>query len=191
MTWSGCGRPRGGRRPGGGPGSGMCRCGCWRRRGWPGAKSRSRRWQAALAEAVAGRCAGVLVGGAAGVGKTALAEQLRPAVAARGGWFVAGKFDPFRRDLEFDAVNQALRALGRLLLAEPEEDLAAGPRADPGGGGAERGAAGRGGAGVRRAAGGAPRSGGSADRAGAGAAGGGGGAAGGGLAGPAGGGVRG
>jgi len=80
--------------------------------------------EAALAEAVAGRCAGVLVGGATGVGKTVLAEQLRPAVAARGGWFVAGKFDPYRRDLEFDAVNQALRALGRLLLAEPEQDLA-------------------------------------------------------------------
>ena len=80
--------------------------------------------EAALAEAVAGRCAGVLVGGAAGVGKTVLAEQLRPTVAAVGGWFVAGKFDPFRRDLEFDAVNQALRALGLLLLAEPEQDLA-------------------------------------------------------------------
>jgi signal transduction histidine kinase len=79
----------------------------------------------AVAEAVAGRCAGVLVSGAAGVGKTALAEQLRPAVAARGGWFVAGKFDAWRRDLEFDAVNQAFRSLGRLLLAEPEEDLAA------------------------------------------------------------------
>ena len=79
--------------------------------------------QSALAEAVAGRCAGVLVGGVPGVGKTALAGWLRPVVAARGGWFVAGKSDPFRRDLEFDPVNQALRALGRLLLAEPEEDL--------------------------------------------------------------------
>ena len=78
----------------------------------------------ALAGAVAGRCAGVLVGGAPGVGKTALIEQLRSAVTARDGWFVAGKFDQFRRDLEFNAVNQALRALGRLLLAEPEEDLA-------------------------------------------------------------------
>ena len=40
------------------------------------------------------------------------------------GWFVAGKFDQYRRDLEFDAVNQAFRALGRLLLAEPEDELA-------------------------------------------------------------------
>jgi len=37
---------------------------------------------------------------------------------------VAGKFDQYRRDLDFNAVNQAFRALGRLLLAEPEEELA-------------------------------------------------------------------
>ncbi|HZM83931.1 MAG TPA: hypothetical protein VFC19_50075 [Candidatus Limnocylindrales bacterium] len=38
-----------------------------------------------------------------------------------GSWFVAGKFDQYRRDQEFDAVRQAFRSLGRLLLAEPEE----------------------------------------------------------------------
>jgi signal transduction histidine kinase len=78
----------------------------------------------AFEQAVAGRCRGVLLAGAPGVGKTVLADQLRPAVAARDGWFVAGKFDAYRRDLEFDAVNQALRAQGRLLLAEPDEELA-------------------------------------------------------------------
>jgi hypothetical protein len=80
--------------------------------------------EAAFAEAVSGTRRGVLVGGAAGVGKTALVDQLRPAVTSADGWFVAGKFDPYRRDLEFDAVNQASRALGRLLLAEPEAELA-------------------------------------------------------------------
>jgi signal transduction histidine kinase len=80
--------------------------------------------EAAFAEAVSGTCRGVLIGGAPGVGKTALVDQLRPAVTSAAGWFVAGKFDPYRRDLEFDAVNQALRALGRLLLAEPEGELA-------------------------------------------------------------------
>ena len=149
---------------------------------------------AALGEAfedgLAGRCRGVLVGGAAGVGKTALADQLRPVVTGRDGWFVAGKFDAYRRDLEFDAVNQAFRALGRLLLAEPEDELAhvrerilaeVGPNA---------GLADRDGAGVRGAAGGAARAGRSADRAGAGAAGECGGAAGGRLPETAGGDVR-
>ncbi|HEX3308126.1 MAG TPA: AAA family ATPase, partial [Streptosporangiaceae bacterium] len=80
--------------------------------------------EAAFEDALAGRCRGVLVGGAPGVGKTALVDELRPAVTGRDGWFVAGKFDQYRRDSEFDAGYQAFRALGRLLLAEPEEELA-------------------------------------------------------------------
>ncbi|MET7401340.1 AAA family ATPase [Dactylosporangium sp. NPDC005572] len=80
--------------------------------------------EAAFAEALAGRCRGVLIGGAPGVGKTALVDELRPVVTGSDGWFLTGKFDPYRRDLEFDAVHQAFRALGRLLLAEPEAALA-------------------------------------------------------------------
>ena len=78
----------------------------------------------AFEDATSGRCRGVLVSGAPGVGKTALADQLRPVVTGRDGWFVAGKFDAYRRDLEFSAVNQVFRSLGRLLLAEPEDELA-------------------------------------------------------------------
>ncbi|MFC4041526.1 AAA family ATPase [Dactylosporangium siamense] len=80
--------------------------------------------RAAFEDALAGRCRGVLVGGAPGVGKTALVDELRPVVTGRDGWFVVGKFDQYRRDLEFDAAHQAFRALGRLLLAEPEDTLA-------------------------------------------------------------------
>jgi signal transduction histidine kinase len=79
---------------------------------------------AAFEESLVGRCPGVLAAGSPGVGKTVLVDQLRPVVTGRNGWFVAGKFDQYRRDLEFDAVHQGLRALGRLLLAEPENDLA-------------------------------------------------------------------
>jgi predicted ATPase/signal transduction histidine kinase len=77
----------------------------------------------AFEDALVGRRRGVLVAGGPGVGKTALVDELRPVVAGSGGWFVAGKFDQYRRDLEFDGLHQALRALGRLLLAEPEEEL--------------------------------------------------------------------
>ena len=80
--------------------------------------------QAAFEDALAGRCRGVLLAGAPGVGKTVLAEELRPVVTSADGWFVAGKFDQYRRDLDFNAVHQALRALGRLLLAESDEELA-------------------------------------------------------------------
>ena len=141
-------------RPCSGSASMMSRCGCCRRRGWPGARTRWRRWKPRSPtrwRASAGACWSA---GAPGVGKTALADQLRPAVTGADGWFVAGKFDAYRRDLEFDAVHQAFRALGRLLLAEPDDELARLRDADRGGGRAERGPAGRGGAGVRGAAGG-------------------------------------
>jgi predicted ATPase len=81
--------------------------------------------RAAFNDGTFGRCRGVLVTGGPGVGKTALVDELRPVVTWRDGWFVSGKFDAYRRDLEFDAAHQALRALGRLLLAEPEDQLAA------------------------------------------------------------------
>ena len=80
--------------------------------------------EAAFADALAGECRGVLVAGPPGVGKTALIDQLRAVVTGGEGWFLAGKFDRYRRDLEFDAGYQAFRALGRLLLAEPEDELA-------------------------------------------------------------------
>jgi signal transduction histidine kinase len=80
--------------------------------------------QAAFADVAAGRSRGVLVSGALGVGKTALVGELRPVATGSDGWFVTGKFDQYRRDLEFDAVSQSFRALGRLLLAEPEDELA-------------------------------------------------------------------
>jgi signal transduction histidine kinase len=80
--------------------------------------------RSALEEALAGRCRGVLVGGPPGVGKTVLVDELRPVVTGRDGWFVAGKFDQYRRDLEFNAVHQAFGVLGRLLLAAPEDELA-------------------------------------------------------------------
>ncbi|HEX4356470.1 MAG TPA: AAA family ATPase, partial [Pseudonocardia sp.] len=78
----------------------------------------------ALDDALAGRCHGVVVGEAPGVGKTALVDELRAVVTGRDGWYVAGKFDQYRRHLEFNAVHLVFRALGRLLLAEPEEELA-------------------------------------------------------------------
>ena len=112
----------------------------------------------------------MLVGGAPGVGKTALVDELRSVVTGGDGWFVAGKFDQYRRDLEFDAVYQAFRALGRLLLAEPEDELAEVRGRIVEAVGANAGLADRDCARVRGAAGGAARCRGPADRAGAGAA---------------------
>ena len=80
--------------------------------------------QRAFHEGLGGRCPGVVVSGAPGVGKSSLIDQLRPAVTAAGGWFVSGKFDQYGQSGE-DAVVQALASLARLLLAEPDDELAA------------------------------------------------------------------
>jgi hypothetical protein len=79
---------------------------------------------AAFEASLAGQCPGALISGAPGVGKTALANELRSVIAGQDGWQVTGKFDARRRDLEFDGVYQALRALARLLLADPADELA-------------------------------------------------------------------
>ena len=76
----------------------------------------------AFEEAVQGASRVVLLAGASGVGKTSLIQALRPIVAAQRGWFVYGKFDQYRQDAP-SATMQALRALGRLLLAEPAAEL--------------------------------------------------------------------
>ena len=77
----------------------------------------------ALSLAVAGHGRGVLVTGAPGVGKSALVDELRSIVTAAGGWYVQGKFDQYRQDESTDAVTQVMRALARLLLAEPQAHL--------------------------------------------------------------------
>ena len=79
--------------------------------------------QAAFDDGLTGRCNALLIAGSPGVGKTALSNELRPIVTAKGGWFVSGKFDRSRLDLDSDAVLRTMRGLLRLLLAEPEEEL--------------------------------------------------------------------
>ncbi|WP_161798987.1 AAA family ATPase [Caenimonas sp. SL110] len=68
----------------------------------------------------------VLIEGPAGVGKGALINTLRPTVTAAGGWMVYGKVDQYLKDgAAAGAMTQALRALGRLLLALPRSELVA------------------------------------------------------------------
>ncbi|NLT55487.1 MAG: diguanylate cyclase [Actinomycetales bacterium] len=66
---------------------------------------------------------GVLVSGGPGVGKSTLINELRPVVAARGGWLVSGKSDQYQHDAVAGAGAQVMRMLCRTLLAEPEAQL--------------------------------------------------------------------
>jgi diguanylate cyclase (GGDEF)-like protein len=79
--------------------------------------------QAALARSLGGQEHAILVTGPRGAGKTVLANTLRSAVTELGGWFVTGAFDGHRQDLSFDGMLQALRSLGRLLLAGAAGEL--------------------------------------------------------------------
>lgn len=67
----------------------------------------------------------VLVEGYAGVGKTALIQQLYRPIVRQRGYFISGKFDQVARGVPFGALIQAFRALVQQLLTEPETRLAA------------------------------------------------------------------
>ncbi len=66
----------------------------------------------------------VLVSGPPGIGKSALVQSLHPRIIGYGGWFVAGKYEQFRTGTDSGGIARMVRALGRLLLAEPERELA-------------------------------------------------------------------
>jgi diguanylate cyclase (GGDEF)-like protein len=78
---------------------------------------------AAFERAARGRAASMVISGMPGVGKTSLVNELRATVSAHAGRFVSAKFDQYRRDADSGTVLQALRALARLLLTEPEQEL--------------------------------------------------------------------
>jgi predicted ATPase/signal transduction histidine kinase len=82
--------------------------------------------QSTFADAVSTQQRTVLIGGPAGSGKSALINELRPAVALAGGWFIYGKFDQYHKDGSSNgALTQALRALGRLLLTQSGDEVIA------------------------------------------------------------------
>jgi PAS domain S-box-containing protein len=75
------------------------------------------------------RCRGphnelVLLGGFAGVGKSALAEALRQPANEQGSFFVAGKCEQYKRHTPYAAVIQAFQDLLRQLLTLPQSQLA-------------------------------------------------------------------
>jgi predicted ATPase/GAF domain-containing protein len=83
----------------------------------------------ALADAFERVCDGpaamVVVAGYAGIGKTALIQELYKPLARQRGYFIAGKFDQIVRNIPHGALIQAFRGLIQQLLAESEERLTA------------------------------------------------------------------
>jgi PAS domain S-box-containing protein len=65
----------------------------------------------------------MLVTGCAGVGKSALVQELYKPITAKRGYFIWGKFDQLDRNIPYSAIVDALRKLVQQLLGEPDEQL--------------------------------------------------------------------
>jgi PAS domain S-box-containing protein len=63
----------------------------------------------------------VLISGYSGVGKTALVHELHRPLTAEGGWFIAGKYEQYKRDIPYFALAQAFDDLcGQWLTASED-----------------------------------------------------------------------
>jgi predicted ATPase/signal transduction histidine kinase/serine phosphatase RsbU (regulator of sigma subunit) len=66
----------------------------------------------------------MLVAGYSGIGKSALVQEVYKPLTRQRGYFIAGKFDQFQRDIPYASLIQAFRALMRQLLTESAAALA-------------------------------------------------------------------
>ena len=65
----------------------------------------------------------VLIKGYSGIGKTALANQLKDKVLHENGYFISGKYDQFQRNIPYSAVSQAIKKLIVHFLSLPQEEF--------------------------------------------------------------------
>ncbi len=65
----------------------------------------------------------ILVAGFSGIGKTVVVNEVHKPIVKQKGYFIAGKFDQFQRDIPFSAFLQAFRNLIRQLLTESSNQL--------------------------------------------------------------------
>ncbi|SKB12076.1 Serine/threonine protein kinase [Planktothrix sp. PCC 11201] len=65
----------------------------------------------------------ILIAGYSGIGKTALVKEIYKPITEKRGYFIAGKFDQFQRNIPYSAVVKALGELIRNLLTETEVEL--------------------------------------------------------------------
>ncbi|WP_437641732.1 AAA family ATPase [Sorangium sp. So ce854] len=79
---------------------------------------------AAFERAAGGERELLLVSGYSGMGKSALVNEMHRAIAQRGGYFAAGKFDQLNRGAPYASIARAFRELIRHILTERPEQLA-------------------------------------------------------------------
>ena len=64
-----------------------------------------------------------MVAGSAGIGKTAVINEIHKPIVRQRGYFIEGKFDQFNRNIPFSAFVQAFQDLARQLLSESDREL--------------------------------------------------------------------
>jgi predicted ATPase/signal transduction histidine kinase len=70
-----------------------------------------------------GRTEVMMVTGYAGIGKSVLVSEIYKPITEKRGYFIAGKFDQFQRNIPYSAFVSAFRKLVRQLLTESETQL--------------------------------------------------------------------
>ncbi|MEG5000724.1 AAA family ATPase [Microcoleus sp. B4-D4] len=65
----------------------------------------------------------MLISGYSGIGKSALVRELYKIITQKRGYFIAGKFDQFQRDIPYQALVAAFQELVRQLLTESQPEL--------------------------------------------------------------------
>ncbi len=71
----------------------------------------------------AGKTEVMLVKGYSGVGKSSLVNEVRKPIVGTKGYFIAGKFDQFQRNIPYSAIINAFQSLVKQLLTESEIQL--------------------------------------------------------------------
>ncbi|WP_017719061.1 trifunctional serine/threonine-protein kinase/ATP-binding protein/sensor histidine kinase [Kamptonema formosum] len=66
----------------------------------------------------------MLVSGYSGIGKTSVVSEVHKPIVAKRGYFIAGKFDQFKRDIPYAALIEAFQDLVRQLLTESAQRIA-------------------------------------------------------------------
>jgi serine/threonine protein kinase len=67
----------------------------------------------------------MLVTGYSGIGKTSIVNEVHKPIVESRGYFIAGKFDQFKRNIPYAALIQAFQELVRQILTETETQIAA------------------------------------------------------------------
>ncbi|WP_375506044.1 AAA family ATPase [uncultured Nostoc sp.] len=65
----------------------------------------------------------MLVSGYAGIGKSALVQEIYKPITQKRGYFISGKFDQFQRNIPYSAIAHALQKLVQQLLGEPDDKV--------------------------------------------------------------------